>query len=180
MDTQWPRYEVFKQDAPDQPHRSIGTVHAPDAELALLHARDVHVRRPECESLWVAPAASVLAVTREQLAAGWAAPDPPAAAPRQRYLIFQKTSQRRAMTFVSHVGEVEARTPEEALALAQARFPAEAFVWWVVPAGALTASEPDSAPSWFAPAADKTYRQQTYYGDVGGLRRKLRQAADEH
>jgi len=51
--TQWPRYEVFKQDKPNKPYEAIGTVHAPDGELALFHARNVHVRRPACHGLWV-------------------------------------------------------------------------------------------------------------------------------
>ncbi|MFQ5435705.1 MAG: phenylacetic acid degradation protein, partial [Anaerolineae bacterium] len=38
-DTQWPLWEVFKQDKPDKAHESVGTVHAPDAEMALLNAR---------------------------------------------------------------------------------------------------------------------------------------------
>jgi ring-1,2-phenylacetyl-CoA epoxidase subunit PaaB len=55
-DSQWPRYEVFKQDRPGRPHQNVGSVHAPDAELALQNARDVFARRPSCHSLWVVPA----------------------------------------------------------------------------------------------------------------------------
>lgn len=182
MDTQWPRWEVFKQDEPGQPHRAIGSVHAPDAELALLIARDVHVRRPACASLWVARADRITSLTAEEIAADphWHAEGIPPDAPRQRYLIFQKTSQRRAMTFVVHVGEVEAHTPREALRLALERFGANGvFVWWAVPASAVIRSEAGAEASWFAPAKDKTYRQQSFYGDVGGLRRKLREAHDE-
>jgi ring-1,2-phenylacetyl-CoA epoxidase subunit PaaB len=182
MDTQWPRWEVFKQDDLRQPHRSIGTVHAPDAELALLTARDVHVRRPDCASLWVARADRITSLTAEEIAAdpNWHVEDSPPDAPVQTYLIFQKTSQRRAMVFVAHAGEVEARTPRAALRLALERFPASGvFVWWAVPASAVTRSEAGAEASWFAPARDKTYRQQSFYGDVGGLRRKLRQAHDE-
>lgn len=28
MDTQWPRWEVFKQDTPHKPHQAVGSVHA--------------------------------------------------------------------------------------------------------------------------------------------------------
>ncbi len=178
MDTQWPRWEVFKQDEPGQPHRAIGSIHAPDAEMALLIARDVHVRRPDCASLWVARADDILSLTAEEIAAApnWHVEDIPPDAPAQRYLIFQKTSQRRAMVFVAHVGEVEARTPREALRLALERYPASrVFVWWAVPASAVTRSEAGVEASWFAPAKEKTYRQQSFYGDVGGLRRKLRE-----
>jgi hypothetical protein len=41
------RFEVFQQERPGRPHRNIGSVHAPDVEMALLNARDVFARRPE-------------------------------------------------------------------------------------------------------------------------------------
>lgn len=68
-DTQWPRYEVFKQDNPKKPHEAVGSVHAPDAEMALLNARDVFVRRPFAVSLWVVKADNIFTMTREELAA---------------------------------------------------------------------------------------------------------------
>ena len=176
-DTQWPRWEVFKQDEPGQPHRSLGTIHAPDAEMALLNARDVHVRRPACASLWVAPADSITSVTAEELAANadWLSTPESTNAKAETYLIFQKTSQRRAMTFVTHAGEVEARSPQEALRLALEQFGSkDVFVWWACPASAITRSEASLEESWFAPARDKTYKQQSEYGDVGGLRQKMR------
>lgn len=181
-DTQWPRYEVFKQEAPGQPHRSIGTVHAPDPEMALMVARDVHVRRPDCASLWVAPAEDILSMTADELAANphWAAEEIAAGAVTQTYHVFFKTTQRRALTFVAHAGDVRARTPREALRLGMERFPApEVFVWWVCPAGAVMRSEPGVEESWFAPARDKTYKQQARYVDVGIVRPRAGTAGDE-
>ncbi len=169
-DTQWPRYEVFKQETPGQPHRSIGTVHAPDSEMALQSARDVHVRRPDCASLWVAPAEAIFSMTADELAAtpSWAAEEISAEATMQTYHVFQKATQRRTMTFVAYAGDVQARTPREALRLGMERLAApEVFVWWVCPAGAITRSEPGVEGSWFAPARDKTYKQQAHYVDVG-------------
>jgi ring-1,2-phenylacetyl-CoA epoxidase subunit PaaB len=66
-DTQWPRYEVFEQERPGQPHRNAGAVHAPDPEIALQNARDVFVRRPDSHSLWVAPADQILSRTAEEV-----------------------------------------------------------------------------------------------------------------
>src|SRR5262245_16462431 len=90
MDTQWPRYEVFEQERPDQPHHNAGAVHAPDAELALQNARDVFVRRPDCYSLWVAPASAIRSWTAEELAAGVPGDDLPDGDRQtaQTYLIF--------------------------------------------------------------------------------------------
>ena len=64
-DTQWPRYEVFKQDKPGKPHEAVGSVHAPDAEMAMLNARNVFVRRPSAVSLWVVAADVIRTVALE-------------------------------------------------------------------------------------------------------------------
>jgi ring-1,2-phenylacetyl-CoA epoxidase subunit PaaB len=42
-------------------HRHVGSVHAPDAELALRHARDTYTRRQEGVSLGVIPSAAIVA-----------------------------------------------------------------------------------------------------------------------
>jgi ring-1,2-phenylacetyl-CoA epoxidase subunit PaaB len=175
-DTQWPRYEVFKQDNPKKRHESVGTVHAPDAELALLNARDVFVRRPSAISVWVVPAAAIFAITAEEMEAspGWHDEPVAADAPQQTYHIFTKQSQRRSMTYVEHVGEVVAATAVQAIqqAMSNSNFtPGDVFVWWAVPETAVTRSEDNDIASMFAPAQDKTYRQQSYYGFVDPLRK---------
>ncbi|MCB0035875.1 MAG: hypothetical protein KDE51_17710, partial [Anaerolineales bacterium] len=100
----------------------------------------------------------------------------------QTFYVFTKTSQRRSMTFVKYVGDVSARTAKEALqqALQDEQFdPEHVFTWWIVPQTAVTRSEDETAEnliaSWFEPAKDKTYRQQSYYGFVG-VRKKRRHA----
>lgn len=178
-DGQWPRWEVFKQDAAGKPHQAVGSVHATDPEHALLMARSVFARRPAAVSLWVAPAGAVVAVTAEQLAAG----DVPGGAPagdgtgaaEARYLVFRKSSHRRAMTFVDHVGEVTAASAAAALAAARAAFPEPpALAWWLVPAASVTASPDAEAEAWFAPARGKTYKQQSEYAQLPQRRRKAR------
>lgn len=161
---QGPRWEVFKQDAAGKPHQAVGSVHAADAEHALLMARSVYARRPAAISMWVAPADDVFAVTAEELEA--AAPWPvEEEGPTRRFLVFRKTSHRRAMTFVDHVGEVQAPGPRAAVAAAVRDFPEPpALTWWVVPADDVVASPEDEAAAWFDPARDKTYKQQSAYG----------------
>jgi len=165
-DTQWPRFELFQQERPGKPHVNVGSVHAPDGEMALLNGRDVFVRRPECHNLWAVSARHILAKTAAELAAEEALPDelvPDEAAP-QLYRIFQKTSQRRSMNYVTHVGDVEARTAVEALELAQERFDAaNVFVWWIVPVAAILVSSEGDVESMFQPAQGKTYRQPQEY-----------------
>lgn len=50
----WPLWEVFVRARGGLDHRHVGSVHAPDAEVALLHARDTYTRRMEGVSIWVA------------------------------------------------------------------------------------------------------------------------------
>ncbi|MBB6098288.1 ring-1,2-phenylacetyl-CoA epoxidase subunit PaaB [Deinobacterium chartae] len=171
MDTQWPRWEVFKQDAPGKPHQAVGSVHATDPQHALVTARTVFVRRPSAVSLWVVPARVILARTAEELVTEGELPatEPEAAAP-QRYLVFRKTNHRRSMTFVDYALTLEAASPEAALRRAREHFAhSPTLVWWIVPEAAITRSDesPETVESWFAPARDKTYRQQSSYGVVG-------------
>jgi ring-1,2-phenylacetyl-CoA epoxidase subunit PaaB len=60
-DTQWPLWEVFTQGPGGAPHEHAGSLHAPDAELALQNARDVYGRRGGVVSLWVVPAQAITA-----------------------------------------------------------------------------------------------------------------------
>jgi ring-1,2-phenylacetyl-CoA epoxidase subunit PaaB len=61
--TEWPVWEVFAQHEWGKPHEHCGSVHAPDAELALQNARDVYARRFNVKSLWVTPATAITATT---------------------------------------------------------------------------------------------------------------------
>jgi len=57
----WPLWEVFLRARGGLSHRHVGSVHAPDSELAVRHARDTYTRRSEGVSLWVVPSASIVA-----------------------------------------------------------------------------------------------------------------------
>lgn len=171
-DTQLPRWEVFKQDAAGKPHQAVGSVHAADAEHALLMARSVFARRPFAVSMWVVPADAVHAVTAEQVASRPATVPLPAGEGRS-YLVFRKSSHRRSMAFVDHVGEVIANGPEAAVAAAREAYPEPpALAWWVVPADHVTASPDAEAAAWFEPAGDKAYKQQSEYGTLAAGRHK--------
>lgn len=57
----WPLWEVFVRAKRGVSHVHAGTVHAPDAELALQNARDLFTRRSEGVSLWVVKSADITA-----------------------------------------------------------------------------------------------------------------------
>ena len=66
-DSEWPLWEVFIQPEPGAPHEHCGSLHAVDAEQALLNARDVYARRNEGIHLWVVPSQWITASTPEDV-----------------------------------------------------------------------------------------------------------------
>lgn len=178
QDTQWPQFEVFLQDRNGRPHKSVGSVHAPDGEMALLNARDLFGRRPDVVNLWVIAADQILAKTAAELAADASWPqDVDTGGTEQTYYVFQKQSQRRAMTFVVHTGEVKANNVAQALQKAINQFDntnKPTFVWWICPANAITRSEPDDVDSLFAPALSKHYKHPYDYKTFTTMRKAKR------
>ena len=61
MTGDWPLWEVFIRTKGGLSHRHAGSIHAPDAELAIRHARDTYTRRQEGVSLWVVRSAEIVA-----------------------------------------------------------------------------------------------------------------------
>jgi ring-1,2-phenylacetyl-CoA epoxidase subunit PaaB len=57
----WPLWEVFVRARQGLSHKHAGSLHAPDAEMALQNARDVYTRRREGESLWVVRSTDIIA-----------------------------------------------------------------------------------------------------------------------
>ena len=52
---EWPLWEVFVRSRRGLSHVHSGSLHAPDAEMALRNARDLYTRRQEGVSIWVVP-----------------------------------------------------------------------------------------------------------------------------
>lgn len=173
-DDQWPRYQVFHQKHPEEPHVNAGSVHAPDAEMALQNARDVFVRRPECSSLWVAPASDIHSMTAQERQDAARSIPQVSSGPVQTYLVFEK---RMHIGSHEYSGQVEAGSPAEALRLAAAADGERpALVWWVVPKDRVLATGADEQDSMFGPALDKDYRGQAAFRTTT-MMRKMRQEA---
>ena len=58
---EWPLWEIFIRGQHGLNHRHVGSLHAPDAEMAIRNARDVYTRRKEGVSIWVVPSAQITA-----------------------------------------------------------------------------------------------------------------------
>ena len=62
----WPLWEVFVRARRGLSHAHVGSLNAPDAELALRNARDLYTRRQEGVSIWVLPAAQISASSPDE------------------------------------------------------------------------------------------------------------------
>jgi ring-1,2-phenylacetyl-CoA epoxidase subunit PaaB len=62
----WPLWEVFVRARRGLAHQHVGSLHAPDAGMALRNARDVYTRRSEGVSIWVVPAAQITASSPDE------------------------------------------------------------------------------------------------------------------
>jgi ring-1,2-phenylacetyl-CoA epoxidase subunit PaaB len=61
VDTEFPVWEVFQQQRRGDPFEHVGSVHANDAEMALLGAKEQFARRGRCVQLWVVPSSAITA-----------------------------------------------------------------------------------------------------------------------
>ncbi len=61
MSKEWPLWEIFIRSQHGLSHKHVGSLHAPDAGMAINHARDVYTRRNEGVSIWVVPSAQITA-----------------------------------------------------------------------------------------------------------------------
>lgn len=59
-------WEVFIRSRRGLSHQHVGSLHAPDARMALRSARDVYTRREEGVSIWVVPASAVTASSPDE------------------------------------------------------------------------------------------------------------------
>ena len=57
----WPLWEVFVRANRGLSHVHVGSLHAPDADLAVRNARDLYTRRGEGVSIWVVRSSDVVA-----------------------------------------------------------------------------------------------------------------------
>lgn len=54
-------YEVFHQNKRGAQHKHVGIVHAPNADMALLYAKEQYARREQTANIWVVPSSCVSA-----------------------------------------------------------------------------------------------------------------------
>ena len=179
---QFGTYEVFHQKKEGAPYVYVGPVHAPEADVAFLFAKEQYSRRFACTGLWVVPTAAitVTAYVGDQESAydtlpPQAEPATPAAgeaddtaaeeaayaAGEEDYDIFHLKKRGKAH---QHVGKVRAASPADALQVAKAVFGEQrpvVNVWAVRAADVLRSDEADR--DIWATTPDKKYRDAISY-----------------
>ena len=65
MKNTWPLWEVFIRSKQGIHHKHVGSLHAPDEEVAIENARDVYTRRQEGVSIWVVESKNITASNPE-------------------------------------------------------------------------------------------------------------------
>ena len=179
---QFGTYEVFHQKKEGAPFVYVGPVHAPEADVAFLFAKEQYSRRFACTGLWVVPTAAITVTdyvgdqewaydTLPLLAKTPAGPPNAAddtaaeaaayAAGEEDYDIFHLKKRGKAH---QHVGKVRASTPAEALQVAKAVFGAQRPVVnvWAARAAAILRSDDEDRDIW-ASTPDKKYRDAISY-----------------
>jgi ring-1,2-phenylacetyl-CoA epoxidase subunit PaaB len=58
---EWPLWEIFIRSKQGLSHKHVGSLRAPDAEMAVSNARDVYTRRSEGVSIWVLESEKIVA-----------------------------------------------------------------------------------------------------------------------
>lgn len=183
---QFGTYEVFHQRKEGAPFVYVGPVHAPEADVAFLFAKEQFSRRFACTGLWVVPTAAitVTAYVGDQesaydslplvsdlesalKSAGTESVDESVAqaaayaAGEEDYDIFHLKKRGKAH---QHVGKVRAGTPAEALQVAKAVFGEQRPVVniWAVRAADILRSDEDDRDIWTT-TPDKKYRDAISY-----------------
>ncbi len=179
---QFGTYEVFHQKKEGAPFVYVGPVHAPEADVAFLFAKEQYSRRFACTGLWVVPTAAitVTAYVGDQESAYDTLPllpksSAPTAGPaddtaaaeaayvagEEDYDIFHLKKRGKAH---QHVGKVRASGSADALQVAKAVFGELRPVAnvWVVRAADFLRSEDEDRDIWTT-TPEKKYRDAISY-----------------
>ncbi len=62
----WPLWEVFVRAKRGISHGHVGSLHAPDATMAVRNARDLYTRRQEGVSIWVVRSSDITASSPDE------------------------------------------------------------------------------------------------------------------
>lgn len=64
--TDWPLWEIFIRPRRGLAHQHVGSLHAPDADMALHNGRDIFTRRTEGVSIWAVRSTQIAASSPDE------------------------------------------------------------------------------------------------------------------
>ncbi|MGB3618590.1 MAG: phenylacetic acid degradation b [Catalinimonas sp.] len=168
---QFGTWEVFVQARDNKPPEHAGIVHAPDAEMAFLFAKEQYSRRGRgCVGLAVVPTDAVWVsayVEGDQNAYDALPPAGPAAGASEAYVVFHLQKRGKQHQFA---GMVEAADPPAAAHAARKTLGAEVPLnVWIAPAAAMHASDEEDRDFWTT-LPEKKYRDATAYKTTDKLK----------
>lgn len=158
-------FEVFHQKKENAPYQYVGPIHAPDAEVAFLYAKEQYSRRAQCTGIWLAPTLAIqvtLYVGDSESVYQFLKDDAgEARGAIQEFEIFQLKKRGKAHT---HTGRVTATNYEQALQEAKKIYGSQTPVVniWIVPVAELLRSEENDKIMWET-TPDKKYRDAIAY-----------------
>jgi ring-1,2-phenylacetyl-CoA epoxidase subunit PaaB len=180
---QFETYEVFHQKKEGAAYVYVGPVHAPEADVAFLFAKEQYSRRFACTGMWVVPTAAITVTAyvgdqesaydtlpllpKAEAAADTRSADDTAAEieafadGEEDYDIFHLKKRGKAH---QHVGKVRASSPDQALQAAKAVFGAQRPVVnvWAVRSADVLRSNDEDRDIW-ATTTEKKYRDAIAY-----------------
>ena len=160
---QFQTYEAFHQRKEGTAYTYVGPVHAPEADVAFLFAKEQYSRRFPCTGLWVVPteAIRVSAYVGDQDSVYDTVAPAASAAGGEAFEVFHLKKRGKAHV---HVGTVQAASAEEALQQAKAQFGEQRPVVnvWVVRAADVLRSDDEDKDMWTT-TPEKKYRDAIAY-----------------
>ncbi|UII23665.1 phenylacetic acid degradation b [Fulvivirga ligni] len=161
---QFGTYEVFTQLKEDKPYQHEGIVHAPNADMAFIFAKEQYSRRMTCSGLFVVETRNVFVTDTtedETNLYSLISDEFPKEGEAEEYEFFHLMKRGKQH---QRVGSVEARNPQEALAMAKPAFIEEKPVYnvWVIKTSDILFSSDEDQIIW-STLPEKQFRDAIAY-----------------
>ncbi|UII30182.1 phenylacetic acid degradation b [Fulvivirga ulvae] len=161
---QFGTFEVFVQEKENKPYQHEGIVHAPNKEMAFLFAKEQFSRRSTCTGLFVVETRNVFVTEfteAEDTIYNYVSDEYPKKGDKEEYEFFHLMKRGKQH---QHVGSIEARNPQEALALAKPAFINEKPVFnaWVIKTSDILFTSEEDKNIWDT-LPDKKFRDASDY-----------------
>jgi ring-1,2-phenylacetyl-CoA epoxidase subunit PaaB len=160
---QFGTFEVFVQPKEGKPFQHEGVVHAPDLEMAYVLAKEAFTRRFTCVSLYVIDTRHIYVSQMTEGNVNVYDTVRPVANDHQKTSFEVYHLMKRGKQHI-HVGNVDASTPEQALAIAAQKLKTDKVVYnvWVFRTSDIRLTKPEDKDLWVT-LPEKKFRDAADY-----------------